>query len=203
MKELVGTLISVHTKAAAEPDGAPEASLRAELDGLVGEAHRGFSRVAQSYDPDPTGTVRRNERQWSGVSLEELAVIRVRMGLREPLAPETLCANLYVEGIPGFSQLPKGSRLLFPSGAALLVEEGNPPCRYIGELIEARHTTDSGEPVAEKLFPKAAMGLRGLVGVVDIAGKLEPGDRIVVQVFETPEDSTESGFRVASKAMEP
>ena len=30
------------------------------VDGLVGEAHRGLSRVAQSYDPDPTGTVRRN-----------------------------------------------------------------------------------------------------------------------------------------------
>jgi MOSC domain-containing protein YiiM len=161
--------------------------MTAELDGLVGEAHRGVSRVAQSYDPDPTGTVRRNERQWSGVSMEELAVIQERMGLREPLAPETLCANLCVEGIPGFSQLPKGSRLLFPSGAALLVEEGNPPCSYIGELIEARHTTGSGEPAAGKLFPKSATGLRGVVGVVDIAGVLTRGDRVVVQVFEPPE----------------
>jgi hypothetical protein len=109
------------------------------------------------------------------------------MGLREPLAPETLCANICVEGIPRFSQLPKGSRLLFPSGAALLVEEGNPPCSYIGERIDARHTPGSGEPAAGKLFPKSAMGLRGLVGVVDIAGVLAPGDRIVVQVFEPPE----------------
>ncbi len=187
MKELIGTLVSVHTQADADPGTRPQESMIAELDGLVGEAHRGFSRVAQSYDPDPTGTVRRNERQWSGVSIEELAVIRERMGLREPLAPETLCANICVEGIPRFSQLPRGSRLLFPSGAALLVEEGNPPCSYIGERIDARHTTGSGEPAAGKLFPKSAMGLRGLVGVVDIAGVLAPGDRIVVQVFEPPE----------------
>ena len=187
MKELVGTLVSVHTQRDSEPDGAPQESAVAELDGLVGEAHRGFSRVAESYDPDPTGTVRRNERQWSGVSIEELGVIRERMGLREPLAPETLCANVCVEGIPGFSQLPRGSRLLFPSGAALLVEESNPPCSYIGERIEARHTTHSGEPAAGRLFPKAAMGLRGVVGVVDIAGRLAPGDRIVVQIFEPPE----------------
>jgi hypothetical protein len=187
MKELIGTLVFVNTGADADPGAPRQESITAELDGLVGEAHRGFSRVAQSYDPDPTGTVRRNERQWSGVSIEELAVIRERMGLRETLAPETLCANICVEGIPGFSQLPKGSRLLFPSGAALLVEEGNPPCSYIGELIEARHTTVSGEPPAGKLFPKSAMGLRGVVGVVDIAGVLTPGDRVVAQVFESPE----------------
>jgi hypothetical protein len=187
MKELTGTLVSVHTQVDADPGAPPQESMTVELDGLVGEAHRGFSRVAQSYDPDPIGTVRRNERQWSGVSIEELDVIRERMGLREPLAPETLCANICVAGIPGFSQLPKGSRLLFPCGAALLVEEGNPPCSYIGELIELRHTTGSGEPAAGKLFPKSAMGQRGVVGVVDIAGVLTPGDRVVAQVFEPPE----------------
>jgi hypothetical protein len=187
MKQLIGTLVSVHTQADADPDARPQESMIAELDGLVGEAHRGFSRVAESYDPDPTGTVRRNERQWSGVSMEELAVIRERMGLREPLAPETLCANICVEGIPRFSQLPRGSRLLFPSGAALLVEEGNPPCSYIGERIETRYTTASGKPASGRLFPKSALGLRGVVGVVDIAGVLALGDRIVVQVFEPPE----------------
>ena len=183
MKELIGSLVSVHTDSS---DAHGQDSAQVELDGFVGEAHRGVSRVAESYDPDPKGTVRRNERQWSGVSLEELAAIRERMGLAEPLLAATLCANVCVEGIPGFSQLPKGSRLLFPSGAALLVEEANPPCSYIGELIEARHTTRSGERAAGKLFPKSAHGLRGVVGVVDIPGRLEPGDRIVVQVYEAP-----------------
>ena len=57
MKELIGTLVSAHTQADADPDAPPQESMIAELDGLVGEAHRGFSRVAQAYDPDPTGTV--------------------------------------------------------------------------------------------------------------------------------------------------
>ncbi len=190
MKEIIGSLVSVHTVVDPGPDTPAQDSAIAELDGFVGEAHRGFSRIAQSYDPDPTGTVRRNERQWSGVSVEELAVIRERMDLAEPLTAATLCANLCVEGIPGFSMLPKGSRLLFPSGATLLVEEGNPPCSYVGERIEARHTTSSGTPAAGKLFPTAALSLRGLVGVVgvvDIAGRLGPGDRIVVQVYEPEE----------------
>jgi hypothetical protein len=187
MKELIGSLVSVHTVEDPGQDNPPQDSATAELDGFVGEAHRGLSRVAQSYDPDPTGTVRRNERQWSGVSVEELAVIAERMDLAEPLSPGTLCANVCVAGIPQFSKLPKGSRLLFPSGAALLIEDGNPPCSYIGERIEARHTTSSGKPAAGKLFPKAALSLRGVVGVVDIAGRLVPGDKIVVQVYEAEE----------------
>jgi hypothetical protein len=187
VKELIGTLVSVHTGEDPGPDAPAQDSAIAELDGFVGEAHRGLSRVAQSYDPDPTGTVRRNERQWSGVSVEELAVIAERMDLAEPLTAATLCANVCVEGVPEFSKLPKGSRLLFPSGAALVVEEGNPPCSYVGERIEARNTTSSGAPAAGKLFPKAAISLRGVVGVVDIAGELIPGDRIVVQVYEPEE----------------
>jgi hypothetical protein len=30
------------------------------------------------------------------------------------------------------------------------------------------------------------MGLRGVVGVVDIPGSIEVGDRIIVQVYEPP-----------------
>ncbi len=184
MKELVGSLISIHTLEDPKP-GETQDSAIAELDGFVGERHRSFQRIAASYDRDPTGTLRRNERQWSAVSREELDLIQERMDLKEPLSPATLETNLCVEGIPGFSQLPRGSRLVFPSGAVLLVEEENPPCSYIGEQIDAQYTTRSGAPVAGKLFPKAAMGLRGVVGVVDVPGRIEPGDRIVVEVCET------------------
>lgn len=184
LKELIGTLVSVHTVEDPEPGQEAQDSAIAELDGLVGERHRGVSRVAAAYDLDPTGTVRRNERQWSGVSSEELAMIGEKLDLKEPLTPATLCANLCVEGIPGFSKLPRGSRLVFPSGAVLVIEEQNPPCSYIGELIDAGYTTRSGVPTPGKRFPKAALGLRGVVGVVDVPGKLEPGARIVVQVFE-------------------
>ncbi len=187
MKKLVGTLVSVHTGNNADYSKEAQPSAQVELDGFVGDKHRSFERIAQSYDPDPTGTVRRNERQWSGVSNEELAIIAERLDLKEPLMPATLGANICVQGIPGFSRLARGSRLVFPSGAVLVIEECNPPCVDMADSIAAAHTTRSGEPVAGKMFPKYAMGLRGVVGVVDVAGTIEPGDRVVVEVSERSE----------------
>ncbi len=186
MKELVGALASIHTGDNEDLSKQARASAKLELDGFVGDKHRGFERIAASYDPDPTGTLRRNERQWSGVSAEELALIRERLDLKEPLDAATLGANICLESIPEFSRLPKGSRLVFPSGAVLLVEECNPPCADMAAQIAAKHTTHSGEPVAGKMFPRYAMGLRGVVGVIDVPGGIEVGDRIIVQVYEPP-----------------
>ncbi len=76
--------------------------------------------------------IRRNERQRPGDSVEELTYITERLDLTEPLTRGTLGANLGVERIPEFSRLPKGTKLLFPSGAVLLVEEYNPPCTVMG-----------------------------------------------------------------------
>ncbi len=187
MKKLVGTLVSVHTGDNPDYSKAAQPSARLELDGFVGDKHRGYERIAASYDPDPTGTVRRNERQWTGVSIEELAIIRDRLDLKEPLMAATLGANICVEGIPGFSRLARGSRLVFPSGAVLIIEECNPPCADIAVEVAAAYTTRSGGPVAAKLFPKYAMGLRGVNGVVDVAGTIELGDRVVVEVNEPSE----------------
>jgi hypothetical protein len=188
--KLFGTLASVHAgDAGADPEDYTKQSrpsARVELDGFVGDRHRGFQRIAQSYDPDPTGTVRRNERQWTGVSTEELAIIAERLDLKEPLLPATLGANVCVEGIPGFSGLARGSRLVFPSGAVLVIEDCNPPCADIATPIAAAHTTRSGAPVAAKMFPKYALGLRGVYGVVDVAGTIQPGDRVIVEVNEEP-----------------
>jgi len=182
----VGSVVSVHTGDdygdSEDYSKLAQPSVQVELDGFVGDRHRGFERIAASYDPDPTGTVRRNERQWTAVSLEELAVIRERLDLKEPLMAATLAANLCVEGIPDFSRLARGSRLVFPSGAVLVIEECNPPCVDMGALVAATHTTNSGEAVAGKMFPKHAHDLRGVVGVVDVAGRIEAGDRVVVEL---------------------
>jgi hypothetical protein len=191
VKKLIGTLVSVHVGSESAPEEdyskPDQPSADVELDGFVGDRHRGFQRIAQSYDPDPTGTVRRNERQWSGVSMEELAVIGERLDLAEPLSAASLGANVCVAGIPDFSRLARGSRLVFPSGAVLVVEEGNPPCSDMGVQIAETYTTPSGEPVAGRSFPKAAVGLRGVVGVVDVAGALVAGDRVIVEVNEPSE----------------
>ena len=92
--------------------------------------------------------------------------------------------NICLEGIPDFSQLPRGSKLIFPSGAVLLVEEDNPPCADMGRRIAEAFTTNSGEAAAGRLFPKHAMGLRGVVGVVDVPGVISVGDRVIVRPFE-------------------
>jgi hypothetical protein len=187
MKKLAGTLVSVHTGNNEDYSKEAQPSAQVELDGFVGDKHRGFQRIAASYDPDPTGTIRRNERQWSGVSLEELAVIRERLDLKEPLTAATLGANICVEGVPDFSRLARGSRLVFPSGAVLVIEEGNAPCADMGVQIAATHTTNSGRPVPGKMFPKYAVHLRGVVGVVDVAGRIEAGEPVVVEVNEPEE----------------
>lgn len=184
VKECLGTLVSVHAGMNEDLSKDALTSATVELDGFVGDRHRGFERVAWPGDKDPAGTVRRNERQWSGVSVEELAVISEKMDLQEPLTAATLGANVCVEGIPDFSRLPMGTRLHFPSGAVLVVEEGNPPCSDMGAQITAKHTTRSGGRAAGHLFASRAFGLRGVVGVVDVPGVINAGDEIVVRTSE-------------------
>ncbi len=186
MKQIKARLISVHAGDNENMSKPMFDAIIVEPDGFPGDRHRGFTREAADWDPEPTGTIKRNERQWSGVSIEELNSIRRNMQLNEKLSPETLGANICIEGIPAFSLLPKGSRLVFPSGAVLTVEEENPPCLDMGLEIERRYTTLSGEPVEGKLFPKQALHLRGVVGYVDIAGEINAGDEIQVQVHEAP-----------------
>ena len=180
-REIEAKLVSLHSGNNEDLSKESHESVTIALDGIPGDKHGGFVRVAASWDPEPTGSTRRNERQWSGVASEELAIIAEKMDLKEPLAAGTLGANICLEGFPDFSQLQRGSKLIFPSGAVLLVEEGNPPCAEMGKRITEVHTTNSGEPVAGKFFPKHAMGRRGVVGVVDVPGVISVGDRVIVQ----------------------
>jgi hypothetical protein len=183
---LVGRIVSVHSGNNEDLSKEARESLTAEIGGFAGDKHHGPTRKAFSVDWQPAGTVRRNERQWSAVSVEELAHITERLALTEPLAPNTLGANLCVEGIPEFSLLPKGTKLLFPSGAVLLVEEYNPPCGEMGTQIVAKHATRSGEPLTATAWLRPAAGRRGLVGIVDVPGAITAGDQVEVQVYEEP-----------------
>jgi MOSC domain-containing protein YiiM len=183
-KSLAGKVVSVHGGSNEDLSKKAQESLTAEIGGFTGDKHHGPTRKA--FDRQPAGTVRRNERQWSAVSVEELAHITERLVLTEPLAPDTLGANLCVEGIPEFSLLPKGTKLLFPSGAVLLVEEYNPPCGEMGTQIVAKHATRSGEPLTATAWLRPAAGRRGLVGIVDVPGAITAGDEVEVQIFEEP-----------------
>ena len=184
-KEITGSVASVHISNNGDMSKESTETIQAEFDGIVADKHRSYMRGAYEGESVPAGTVRRNDRQWSAVSLEELAKIQEAMELENTLTAATLAANLCFEGITNFSQLPKGSQLCFPSGAILMVEDYNPPCSYMSEKIAEIHTTTSGQPPKRLAFAKAAKRLRGLVGVVDVAGEINAGDKVTVKVFDS------------------
>lgn len=185
-KTLTGKVVSVHMGDNKDLSKGARESLTAEIGGFAGDKHHGPVRLAWEGELEPAGTVSRNERQWSGVSVEELAHITERLDLTEPLTAETLGANLCVEGIPSFSLLPKGTKLLFPSGAVLLVEEYNPPCTDMGAQIAAKYFTRSSKPLTDNAWLRPASGRRGVVGVVDAPGVIHVGDEVEIRVYEEP-----------------
>lgn len=186
MDKINAKVVSVHAGKNADKSKEERASIRVELDGVVGDEHRGHSRVAWAVDKQPQGTVRRNERHWSAVSVEELEQIQEDMDLVDAVTASGLGANLCLQGVREFSRLPKGTILKFPSGAELSVEEYNLPCHDMGIRLAAMHRTKSGKQVSSTAFSKAAKLTRGLVGVVEVAGEIKSGDEVSITVYKTP-----------------
>ena len=183
MRNMTGRLESLYLGGSEDDmSKAGCSSLEARLSGFEGDRHGDFEREAWAGDDkQPEGTLRRNERQWSAVSVEELAEISRLMDLTRPLDAGVLGANLCFSSIANLSHLPKGSILRFPSGAELLVEEYNPPCVDMGEKIASDYSTHSGRILTSGDFLSSAKYSRGLVGVVEVPGTICAGD--VVQVF--------------------
>ncbi len=145
--------------------------------GIEGDCHAGLtrksdSRMAKQYG---RGTEVRNSRQLSIVSREELAEVANRMDI-PAIKPEWLGANLVVRGIPDLTLLPPSSRLQFGSGAMIVVDAENHPCRYPADIIARHH------PEATIGFVKAAMHKRGVVGWVEAEGQIRLGDKITVWI---------------------
>lgn len=186
MKTVEGVVVSVHVGAAQEFAKAPCDSIEVDFDGIVGDRHRSYKRGTWAGDKQPEGTVRRNERQWSAVSVEELAEITEAMDLSRPLSAAQLGANLCLSGVPQLSRLPKGTLLKFLSGAELIVEEFNPPCHGMGEELAKTMQTRSGKPLESTAFSKAAKVTRGIVGVVEVPGEIKAGDKMTVEIYQTP-----------------
>jgi hypothetical protein len=186
-KTLSGRVASLHMGNNENYSKQKQTSLSAEIGGFANDKHQGPQREAWDGEWEPRGTIRRNERQWSGVSVEELSYISERLDLTENLGASTVGANLCIEGIADFSLLPKGSKLVFPSGAVLLVEEYNPPCSDMGEQIAAGYTTRSGDALTAQSWLRPASGRRGVVGVIDVPGEIRTGDEVEVRVFESPD----------------
>lgn len=157
----------------------PTLSLEFTLEGIAGDRHAGFTKRADGRDQGvKRGTIVRNWRQWSAVSIEELARISALMQV-DNIEPTWLGANIAFSGHEFLTQIPKGSTIWFSSGAVLTVEGENAPCIGPGKEI-ARHF----DSVSPSSFPKAARNLRGLVGVVYRAGKVSLGETATIVIYE-------------------
>jgi len=162
---------------AAEPLGHVAVSYA----GIAGEEHAGLtrpscSRVVAQY---PKGTEIRNVRQFSVLSVEDLAAIAAKMGV-ERIDPAWVGASLVVEGIPDFTHLPPSSRLQGPDGMTLVVDMENRPCHLPAKVIDAHLPGVGGR------FKAAAKGRRGVTAWVEREGVLQLGEMLRLHIPDQP-----------------
>jgi hypothetical protein len=180
-RTLTGRLTSV-LKATRAGDHVSDAvdALELALGGIPGDRHFGQTRKSGSREPwYPRGTEIRSGREVTVVSVEELAEIAGRLGLAS-LPAGWIGANLVIEGVPKLTFLPPGTRLFLDGGGVLVVEAVNNPCRIAGKVI----AREAGRGDLELMFPKAAIGLRGVVASVERAGMARAGTPVQVRIPE-------------------
>ncbi len=139
--------------------------MRVILEGFAGDRHAGVTKLADNRTPFyPRGTVIGNSRQVWLVSAEELAEIAAALG------------------VPRISTIPPPTRLFFPDEATLLVTAQNFPCVFPGKAVQQQYPEAPG---LDRLFPKHAYGLRGLVAWVEQSGTIREGDPVRIALAET------------------
>lgn len=158
-----------------------------ELDGPIGDRHRGFSRILSGHDGGyvRTSNLQKkahrvfNWRSWTGISEEERDAISSEVGI--PLEPGDFQENILFSGIEDFTHLPPSSRIVFPwdvtdTQLILTVWEENDPCVGIGTPFAEKHNDKSLSP----RFIKASISRRGVMGFVLSAGIARVGDEVLV-----------------------
>lgn len=145
--------------------------------GIVEDRHYGRKKAAGVREKYVArGDEILNLRQVSIVSIEELKEIADLMNIPKVTGAD-LGANLVLEGIDYLSDISPGTVLKFSGGAAFFVTGENLPCRHPGENIQSRYQEIDG---LAKMFPKAALGRRGLVAIVLKPGKIKIGDSVEI-----------------------
>ena len=145
--------------------------------GIKGDFHGGLTRKSdvRTIKQYPRDTDIRNVRQLTIVSDEELAEIASLMGIPEMKA-EWLGANLVTSGIPDLTMLTPSTRMQFPSGATIVVDMENFPCRQVADVVAEHYP----EPKAG--FVASAINKRGLTAWVEREGVIAAGDDIILWV---------------------
>lgn len=169
--------LCIHTNENNNITTVPVDSVDVSFRGFEGDSHTGLTRdscvrVKRQYK---VGTTIRNTRQISIVSVEELESIAASMSVPN-IRPEWLGANVCLSGVPNLTRIPPASRLLFSSGASLVVDVENEPCKYPAEIIEKQH------PGCGNLFVKSAVGIRGVTAWVEREGMITHSDSVEVHV---------------------
>ena len=160
-------------KSGLEKRVVPELNLL--FSGIDQDCHGGLTRPSDSQmlKQFKRGTEVKNARQVSILSIGELADIAAAMAIPE-VKPEWLGANLVTRGIPDLTLLPPSTRLQFPSGAMIVVDIENVPCRYPAAVIDRHY------PEHAMGFVKAAKHKRGVVGWIEAEGVIRAGDAITI-----------------------
>jgi hypothetical protein len=171
-------VVATHIWPGGEVDPQPVDVLELDFGGPIGDRHYGelMSSDTRQSDVFVKGTTIRNHRQLSIVDTAELARIADAMGIPE-IAPGVIADNICTSGIPALTALAPMSRLVFDSGAVIMVGGENLPCVITGRMVQGHYGT---RPEA---FPKAAMGVRGVTGWVERPGTIAPGMAITVHPY--------------------
>lgn len=168
-------MLATHVWPLDEPTPLPVESLELDWGGPIGDRHHGETMASDTRQAKvfSRGTTIRNHRQLSLVDAAELELIAEALGI-ERIATGVIAENICTEGLFELTAMPRMTRLLFPSGAAIMLGGANAPCTIAGAMVEQAY----GSPAAA--FPKAAIGRRGVTGWVERPGTISPGDPITV-----------------------
>ncbi len=139
--------------------------------GFVGDRHEAEFRESRNG-----GAPRKNQRQWSAVSSDEVAQLCADLGIDPPFQPGALGENLLLSGVM-LQFVPEDSVLEFPSGARLQVSGRNDPCANAAAELSETY----GASIKES-FVKTAFGRRGILGTVLETGIIRPGDAVRIMV---------------------
>jgi hypothetical protein len=180
-REVKGLCEALFVETEPHPETRPVPEIAIDLHGIPGARHYGFTRKAGPREPwYKRGMEMRSGRQITAVSREELSAIAFAMQV-ETVAPEWIGANIVISGIPHFTLLPAGTRIVFAE-ATIVVEAPNAPCKIAGTAI-ARHLTPGAAPGGLDLaFPAKAKGLRGVGASVERPGIIRAGEPVTVKV---------------------
>ncbi|HEV8191928.1 MAG TPA: hypothetical protein VGP82_10655 [Ktedonobacterales bacterium] len=170
---VIALYIKPHSGVPSSP--MPMLELRPEF-GIVGDHHTGPTRVRS------TGEVVNNVRHFTAVTPQDLGAAAESLGVPY-IDPAWIGANIcfaYEGPEPFTSSFREGTRLYDSAGHAILEVKGETePCLDAGKMIAVQFP---GLNVPATLFPKCAIGRRGVYGIALEEAVIRLGDTLTADL---------------------